>query len=482
MAKVVIIGAGLGGLQCGFILARNGYDVTLLEKGHQTGGCLQTFRRAGRLFDTGFHYVGGLGEGEVLRWIFDYYGLMGLDWRRMNPECVDEIHLGDSVFPLPSGYDRFIDVLSGYFPSQRDGLLRYVTQLKAVGDTISSGFGSGESMKLFGVAAYDFLCGCISDPLLRKVLSGASLRLQYDADTLPLYVYAQIHNSFVQSGWKLRGGGGAIASHLDMDIVRFGGRVVTDARVVALEESDGKIVAALCEDGSRYEADIFISDVHPAVTLDLIGDSKAVKNVYRRRISSLTNSYGVFTVNVNLKDGVLPYRDCNVYLHSADADVWHSKGRSHMIYFPVPEDGGAYADRIDIITRMEWSSVEKYLGSRPMLRGEQYESFKQEFASQCLEDVAVRIPEIGPAIDRYFTSTSLSYNDYTSTLHGSAFGIMKDFNNPLTTVLSPRTPIGNLLLTGQNLNLHGILGVSMTSLYTTAQLLGMDKIKEEFKI
>ena len=33
MSKVVIIGSGLGGLTCGFILQKNGYDVTILEQG-----------------------------------------------------------------------------------------------------------------------------------------------------------------------------------------------------------------------------------------------------------------------------------------------------------------------------------------------------------------------------------------------------------------------------------------------------------------
>ena len=36
--------------------------------------------------------------------------------------------------------------------------------------------------------------------------------------------------------------------------------------------------------------------------------------------------------------------------------------------------------------------------------------------------------------------------------------------------------IENVLLTGQNLNLHGVLGVSMTSVITAAQLIGMDTI------
>ncbi|MDE6157521.1 MAG: FAD-dependent oxidoreductase, partial [Muribaculaceae bacterium] len=41
--KCIIIGSGLGGLSTGLILARNGYDVTVVEQGSQPGGCLQCF-------------------------------------------------------------------------------------------------------------------------------------------------------------------------------------------------------------------------------------------------------------------------------------------------------------------------------------------------------------------------------------------------------------------------------------------------------
>ena len=59
---VVIIGGGLGGLECGYILSKQGYSVCILEQNPQLGGCLQTFRRAGLTLDTGFHYVGALDE------------------------------------------------------------------------------------------------------------------------------------------------------------------------------------------------------------------------------------------------------------------------------------------------------------------------------------------------------------------------------------------------------------------------------------
>jgi len=76
----------------------------------------------------------------------------------------------------------------------------------------------------------------------------------------------------------------------------------------------------------------------------------------------------------------------------------------------------------------------------------------------------------------------LSYHNYIASAEGCAYGIRKDFNNPMYTVLTPRTPIPNLLQTGQSLNLHGILGVSMTSFFTCAEILGMETIIKDLQI
>ena len=73
---VVIIGSGLGGLLCANILADEGYRVCVLEKNQQLGGNLQTFSRDKVIFDTGVHYLGGLGEGENLNRFFNYFGIM----------------------------------------------------------------------------------------------------------------------------------------------------------------------------------------------------------------------------------------------------------------------------------------------------------------------------------------------------------------------------------------------------------------------
>ena len=72
---IAIIGSGLGGLTCGYILSKNGYKVAIFEQGEQLGGCLQTFKRRGVKFETGVHYVGSMDEGQTLNMLFHYLSL-----------------------------------------------------------------------------------------------------------------------------------------------------------------------------------------------------------------------------------------------------------------------------------------------------------------------------------------------------------------------------------------------------------------------
>ena len=51
--KVIVIGAGIGGLATGLRLAKKGYEVTILEKNSKAGGRLNQIKKDGFTFDTG---------------------------------------------------------------------------------------------------------------------------------------------------------------------------------------------------------------------------------------------------------------------------------------------------------------------------------------------------------------------------------------------------------------------------------------------
>ncbi len=70
--KVLIIGAGLGGLSTALRLSSKGYDVTIVEKHHQAGGRLNQIKKDGFTFDTGPSFFSMSYEFDEL---FNYCGM-----------------------------------------------------------------------------------------------------------------------------------------------------------------------------------------------------------------------------------------------------------------------------------------------------------------------------------------------------------------------------------------------------------------------
>ena len=135
---IIIIGSGLGGLECGAILSKEGYNVCVLEKNELFGGCFQTYRRKGHLLDTGIHYIGSLDEGQVMNQFFRYVGIMDhLKVRKLDENAFDKIFYKNRVYDYAMGYERFIDTLCQSFPHEKENLRQYTTLLKEVGNLIS---------------------------------------------------------------------------------------------------------------------------------------------------------------------------------------------------------------------------------------------------------------------------------------------------------------------------------------------------------
>ena len=481
---VVIIGSGLGGLECAHILSKAGMSVLLLERGTQAGGCLQSYRRHGLAFDTGFHYVGGLDEGQSLHSAFRYLGLLRLPWQRLDNHF-DRVTIGNQTFSFAQGYDAFVETLTVAFPAERDALNRYADMLKQCGEQQFDALNpqTGESSVLsrfFETSAYQYLTETFHDPLLINVLCGTSLKMELRKESLPLFTFAHGNGSFIESSWRLKGDGSLIVNSLVDGIRMHGGEIICNTEVRELVEKDGKLVHAVCSNGEIYEGTIFISNIHPAVTCNLVKQSSRMKKVYRSRITHLENTFGMFTVSLRIKPQTLRYFNWNQYIYK-EPDVWtfHLKNNpvsGVLVSCRIPEDGSKYVQQVDLLTPMNWSECEQWSHTEVGRRGEDYKAMKKRVADECITLAERFIPGLRDRITGCYTSTPLTYRNYTLTPEGSAYGLRKDFRNPIITLLSPRTPIPNLLLTGQNLMLHGLHGVTMTALFTCAEVLGKEPI------
>ena len=461
MHDVLIIGSGLGGLECGALLAKRGFKVLVLEGSNQPGGCMQSFRRGGLHYDTGLHYVGGLAQGGAMHEAFAELGLLDLPWQRMD-EDFDHVIIGGRHFAFHQGYEAFVEGLAKDFPHQREALQSYVQRLQNI---------TAEDMD---VCAYDYLQETFSDELLLNVVSAAAMKTELRKESLPLFNFAHTCSSFIESSWRLKGDGNLLVRKLIGTIEEVGGEVRTNSKVVRLTETDGRISSAVCADGQTYEAEYFISDIHPAVLCDLLEGCPSVRKAFRRRMTFGENTCGMFTAQLSIKPESLRYFAHNVFVYDKP-NVWtmteeNDPVKGVMISARVPEDGSDNLRQIDLLTPMPWHECQAWAETKVGRRGEDYKAFCQQKTKECIRLAEQYIPGLSEMVEQCYTSTPLTYRDYLGSPEGGAFGMRKDCRCSMLSFHSVSTPLPNLLLTGQSIILPGIEGVTMTAFETCRKI------------
>ena len=491
----VIIGSGLGGLVCGTILGMHGYKVGIFEKNRQIGGCLQTYSRDKTIIDTGVHYIGGLGNGQNLYSVFKYLGIIDqLKLKQMDTDSFDRIGFGNDhkTYKLAQGYDNFIKQLLTDFPDEEKALNDYCNKIKDIcGKFPLYNLRTGdyaEKEDILHIDTYTFLQSITRNEKLQQVLAGNNLLYAGVADKTPLYIHALITNSFIESAWKCIDGGSQIAKLLSKRISEYGGVIHRNAKVTHLAGA-GKIEHIVLENGEKVTAKYFISNLHPTQTME-ITDSEVLRNAYRTRMQNLDNTIGTFLLNIVLKKDTFPYLNYNYYHHETE-DAWQGIDYTnenwpltYALFANASSKHEQYTDGLTIMTYMRYEDVIKWkdtfnTDTHENDRGADYDAFKKEKAERLLDIVEKHFPGIRNCIQSYYVATPLSYRDYQGSADGSMYGIEKDYRNSFKTFISPRTRIPNLFLTGQNLNLHGILGVTISALITCGELLDLKDLLEK---
>ena len=489
---VIIIGSGLGGLVCANILSKEGMKVCVLEMDKRIGGTLQSFAKEGVLFSTGINYTESLGEGEILYRYFSYLGIMdGLKVQRLDMDAFDKVSFGDDEieYPFAQGHEHFIERLTEYFPKERANLRSYIDQMGEVCDSFPYYNLDSDSnyMKSLGAQANvsDFINSCTADPKLQKVLAGMnSLYAGIEGET-PMYIHSLINYSFIKSAWRFVDGSSQLAILLAKGIKANGGSVFTQMKVVGLEGKNNTISQVRLENGECMEAKWVISNMHPASTINLLSDHM-VRKSYSNRILSLENSVGMFSLYLVLEKESMEQFNFN-YHHFPDSNVWGTKYSekewpSHfLMYSPANTKGGKYANGLIVLTYMHFDELKKWHHTNRSNRPQEYNDFKKQKSEILIAALEKRFPGITKHIKSYSSSTPLSYRDYTGTPNGTAYGILKKADNPMLSLVSPRTKVSNLLFAGQNLNMHGILGVTISSMLACQELIGRNHLLEEIR-
>jgi all-trans-retinol 13,14-reductase len=489
---VIIIGSGLGGLVSGNILSKEGLKVCVLEKNERIGGTLQSFAKEGTVFNTGLNYTESLGEGEILNRYFNYLGLMdALKIQRLDIDSFDKISLGNDgiEYPFAQGHGHFVERLSEHFPNERENLQNYIRQMGVVCNSFPL-YSLDANQTDFSVlekqqSVSAFLKSCTSNPKLQKVLAGMSSLYAGVEDETPMYIHSLINYSFIKSAWRFVNGSSQLANLLAKGIVNNGGVVRKKSKVVALDGHTNQITDVCLENGERLQAEWIISNAHPASTLKLLPEGM-VRKAYNSRILSLQNSVGMFSLYLVLKKESLKQFNFN-YHHFPTSNVWGTNyieknwPEHFMLYSPANSKAGNFANGLVVLSYMKFEELHKWQNTTRFNRPPDYYEFKNQKAEILLNAVSKKFPNIRDHIKSVYSATPLTYLDYTGTPEGSAYGIKKFADNPMLSLILPRAKINNLLFTGQNLNMHGILGVTISAVACCQEIVGSDYLFDKIR-
>lgn len=488
---VVIVGSGLGGLVAAIILAKEGYSVCVLEKNNQFGGNLQTFVRDKTIFDTGIHYIGGLGEGENLYKYFTYLGIMNdLRLKKMDEDGFDIISFEDTgeEFPHAQGYANFIEQLVRFFPDERQAIESYCERVQEICNSFplyNLQWEGKYDNEILALNAKDCIDEITQNEKLKQVLAGSNFLYAGIADKSPFYVHALSVNSYIQSSWRCINGGSQITKQLIKQLKNAGGEVYKYKEVTSFETQENRVTSAKMKDGSQVSADIFISNIEPKTTLKMVGQDKFRKSFFSR-IESLEGVISAFSLYIVFKPETFRYINHNYYHFKNSADVWNAHQydentwpKAYMASMNASGKSDVWADGMTFITYMHFDDLKAWENTHNTTaeksdRGETYEDFKARKAERFLQEIEIKFPGIRDCIQSVHTSTPLSYRDYIGGSKGNMYGYIKDSNDPMKSFIAPKTKLDNLYLTGQSINMHGVLGVTIGAVVTCSEIVGKE--------
>lgn len=497
MQTVIIIGGGLGGLFAGALLTKEGFRVTVLEKNATIGGGLQTFCRGGMTFETGMHMLGGLRKGGSVHKICHYLGILDcLRLRDTDRDCMDSITYGSDgrTFRIPEGREAFTDYFIQQFPNEEQGIRDYVAALYRLADEVDLFHLRYGNDELFGHseqflwAASELIDYYIKDERLRDVLAYMNPMYGGVAGHTPAYIHALINVLYIAGPSRFIGGSQQMADALERVIAGGGGQVMAGERVTAVHVDRNRLCTSVTTaQGRDYSADYYISDIHP-LRLVSMTDAGAFPKAYRMRLAMIPNSVSAFTLYIKFRENTFPYINHTCYFQDDYGQVWNhghyspdDEGWPHGVMYMTCADAPAqqFATKMIANCLMPFSAVRQWEATTAGRRGTDYEQWKQRHAERVLRRLETLHPGIGQCVEAYWTSSPLTIRDFYNQPEGALYGVHKDCKDIMLSQLPIWTKVSNLLLTGQNINLHGICGVPLTAVNTVEAIVGQNKLREK---
>ena len=503
----IVIGSGMGGLTTAALLSELGRKVCVLEQHYTAGGYTHSYERNGYEWDVGVHYIGDVGAKTRTRRMFDFLTDEQLEWAPMDEEY-DRFYIGDRVFTARAGKQAFRDNLVRQFPAEEAAIDQYMELLSQVGGALTT-FGMSRAMGpwMRSVAApivkwrtpnfmfertWDVLSKLTADRDLIAVICGQWGDMGLPPKQSAFMVHAMIARHYLYGGYYPVGGSWKIADYILPKIRRAGGEVFTYANVEEILVEGGAVAGVRMADSHEIRCPVVVSSAGVDNTFNRLLPAHIVSGLgYHRSLQTVRPSLGHLCLYIGLRETAenlgLPKTNFWIYPHNdydrALADFLASdEAPFPVVYvsFPSAKDPD-YLNRhpgtatIEIVAPAPYRMFEKWRGTTWGKRGDDYEVLKATLSEQLLSRLYDKLPQLEGRVDYHELSTPLSTEWFAAYRHGELYGLDHTPERLQQDWLAPRTRIGGLWLTGQDILTCGVTGAMMAGMLTVTAMVGMRK-------
>lgn len=476
-----IVGAGVGGLFTGALLASRGKKVYLAERHDKPGGYGQSFERIRHvrryIFCAQLHYVWGCLPGFPAHDVLKELKLEEtLHFSGMGRDCFDRIRTPSYTFDVPIGIEQNRVKLCEMFPAHASGINKYFKTIVELNDALLSlPIGPTHLSLLRRPVKFAPLFRHAKSTLqqlfdelgfpqkLQTILAGQAGNILVPPNRASLVMHSGMMVGYYQSACVPTNGYEHVFETLTTYIRSFPGcRVDFSKEVIEIHPKKKNLVELNTKDGDRIESKVAIYNGDPRQIRKLL--KTQTPKSFERKLE-YTYSPSVFALYLGLKDLDLTqhgFGNFNVWHYSREnineiyekdylkksfeqpslfigTPTTHHKGTTDRPMVPV---GGS---QMSVLTMCHYDYFKEihnqgrshYLNAKKML-------------SEHMLDIVERhyIPNLRSHIDVKVTATPITNERYIGAPMGNAYGIDITPGNYRIGKIGHRTPFANVFMIG----------------------------------
>jgi len=492
----VIVGAGIGGMTCGALLAKEGANVLIVERHSKPGGYVTAYERKGYSFQVP-HLMGGCGPGGDITRIMDHLGIR-LEFLRLDPYL--RFVYPDHDIPVACDMDQYADALKDAFQPQTANINDFFKTVRSLAramdmSMVRKPLGPGGMMRRLaypftaprmmsymtsGTTLQKMLDKHFNDEQIKTVISTPWPFLGSPPWEVTALTMVGMMKSFAAGAYVPVGGFQRLADAFAQAFTDNGGTLLLGHEVTSINTENGRASEVEMTPRAKVSAGVVVSDADSKRTyLKLIDRENFNQNFLERKDEGPVSMSGL-VVHLGMRKKlpeefaagpvmVQPSYDPHEMLEAISvrdsypdpAKISWGLMAPSMIDRSLAPLGKTSLDII--VPAVPYRFMNRWGVEPGGVRGDKYKGIKEKYAEVVVEAVSRTFPGLISDVEAYDIATPITYERYTMAIDGCWYDSAQIPKQSMSHRGGPTTPVKGLYLTGSKSVLGGGIYPSMMS-------------------